>query len=126
MVEAAPGSTLHFDGLTDAQGNLYWRECSFESCDSVSVTLHGFPRIRETMFAEDVAAPPADCSRSRAISWISTLRPGFVQAFDSASGELRWSSSLDESVQDGSDAAGWLDAVEPPVVSCGGRNRRCS
>lgn len=113
---AAPGAVVFFDGTTDAQGNLYWAECTFESCDLVSTTLRGFPRIREAMFAEDVGRAPTGSVVLAGTRVISTLAPGRVEAFDASNGSRSWSRPLAEALELAPGGDAWLDEAAPPVI----------
>ncbi len=88
-VRAREGSTLLFDSVADAQGNLYWRECGQERVEVVSVTREGVPRYR--------LPTEALCASEGMVMLDGTLvlRTGTgVQAFQGFGGAALWSRNL--------------------------------
>ncbi len=120
---AAPGATLHFDGATDGLGNVYWGECTFESCDLVSVTLRGLPRYRESLFVADVGRSPTGGVSIAGDMVVSTLAPDRIEARKIADGSLVWSRDLLAAVTGESEPPDptapvrWVDEAASPVIA---------
>lgn len=118
---AAPGATIHFDGTTDPLGNTIWAECTFASCDAVSVTARGLQRYRETLFVEDAGrSPTGSLALAQAgARLISTLAPGRLEMRESDDAGLVWSTDLLDVVAP--DTTGpvnvWVDEAAAPVVA---------
>lgn len=115
---AAPGAALHFAGTTDPFGNTYWAECTFTSCDVISVGARGLQRYRETIFVEDAGRSPTGGLAIAGELLVSTLAPGRVVALASNDADPVWSADLLAIV--GEDAAGgtvWVDEAAPPVIA---------
>lgn len=118
---AAAGSTLIWDGVTDGVGHVYWAECTFTSCDLVSLTSRGQERYRRTLFVEDVGRAPTGSLALAGDRIFSTLRPDAVEAWSSAVAEPIWRTDLLALVGEGLPAAEgerrWVDEAAPPVVA---------
>lgn len=116
---AAPGAVLHFDGTTDPVGNSYWAECTFTSCDLVSVGARGLQRYRKTIFVEDVGRSPTGGVALAGEQLVSTLAPGRVAAYRASDAEPVWSVDLRAAVTRGAAAQAneWVDEAAAPVIA---------
>ena len=118
---AAPGTTLVWDGVTDGVGQLYWAECTFTTCEIVSVTSRGIERYRRTLFDENVGRAPTGSLALAGDRIVSTLRPDAVEAWSVAVAEKLWTTNLLDLLTEGEpprDAVHvWVDEAAPPVIT---------
>ncbi len=112
---APPGKRVHFPGLADERGNVYWAECDGSGCELVSVEGAGRPRFRRRL-----SASPSAPVRGRLVLSgelvVSGVEAGHVRVFRSATGEEEWFVALRGASCRYS--PGILDA--PVLVSAGG------
>lgn len=87
----APGRSLHFDGVGDPLGHLYWAECG-DGCALVKADLDGRIVYRAQMFDGAVEGRGRLMLVDDAI--VSSFRPGALEAFDAESGLKRHYSPL--------------------------------
>lgn len=79
--QAHPGWELRFDGVTGADGRVYWVECGFRACELVSALPPSGGALRASLFSgADVAPRGRMLLAERRL--VSTYRRGFVQIRD--------------------------------------------
>ena len=106
---AASGSNrILFGGTTDPVGNLFWAECDTLRCSLVKATVEGFELFREPLSDGTRASGALALSGERIVS---TLRPGWIEAYDARLGTPLWSRDVGASVLDGADGA-WVELGE--------------
>ncbi len=94
------GRTLYFNGLADAQDNLYWAECtSAPACDLVSTTSAGFVRYRVALDATVRSVPQSQYSPGLLILAdglvVSALGANEVEARHASDGSLAWTVGIE-------------------------------
>ncbi|HWV37200.1 MAG TPA: hypothetical protein VN033_01865 [Vulgatibacter sp.] len=106
---AASGTNqILFAGTTDLEGNLYWAECDALRCSLVKATPEGFELYREPMSDGTVPVGALAVAGERIVS---TLRLGWIEAYDLRRGELVWSRDVGPIVLDGAEGA-WVELGE--------------
>ncbi|HEY0838871.1 MAG TPA: hypothetical protein VGD74_01670 [Vulgatibacter sp.] len=112
---------IFFGGTTDPDGNLFWAECDPARCELVKATADGFELYRKPMSDGTASVGALALAGERLVS---TLRPGWLEAYDARRGDLLWSldlaASLRGQLQLGTPAApaqdlGWVEVREPVV-----------
>ncbi len=105
---ASGKNLLHFDGTTDPMGNLFWAECGASGCTLVKATGDGFVLFRAAMSGETGLSGSLLLSSGRIVS---TLRPGWIEAFDAADGRRVWGFEAAPQLL-GASTAGWVELGE--------------
>ena len=108
---ASGSNRILFSGTTDPVGNLFWAECDSLRCSLVKATVEGFELFREPMSngTRAVGALVLDGPRI-----VSTLRPGWIEAYDASLGTVLWSRDVGASVLDGANDA-WVELGAPVI-----------
>lgn len=89
------GSTITFEGLVDADSNVYWLECLAARCALVSFTLAGYLRYRLPLQVGDggaLAGPGKLMLLGSTVIYVGARDAAL--AVDAESGSLRWTAPL--------------------------------
>ncbi|AKU93300.1 hypothetical protein [Vulgatibacter incomptus] len=96
---AGAGARIHFDGTTNADGDLYWAECGDTCFLARGSSRSGFLLGKEPMSAGTTLSRGSKPTGTRALLLaagriVSTLKPGWIEAYDSRTVKLAWKLDL--------------------------------
>jgi hypothetical protein len=83
-----------FDGVTDAQGDVIWAECSDTSCRLMGMSPGGLSLYPGAMMFTGAPRPPSGALVLAGERLVSTLRPDRLEAFELRGGKPAWSVDL--------------------------------
>lgn len=102
------GWTLHFDGVTDPQGRIYWVECGKAACSLATARPPEGETLRRSLFAESGASPRGRLLLSEG-HLVSSYRSGYIEIHRSM--DLERETSIDLRAALPEEASEWV-AVE--------------